>query len=255
MTATVAVDYLNRARAARDAGKLDNCLQHGQVAIALADVEEDRDTGFHAHACMGRMYMSRSEPEQAAVWYAQAKEYAMEYGLAQWLPYACHDLYLAYSETGEREKAWRARAAATELYPARCLSRLTADVSLEEMRRGSGGHAYHAFRAVSDDCAKNDRDRLVTLENLTNAASMVGTMLFDRHWNSFREELIWRTTGESITRVYLVGAEAGLRRDRREEAARLAERAKGLAEARQEPANVARAEYLLSEADSARVFR
>jgi tetratricopeptide (TPR) repeat protein len=245
LLATEAAQTLARVRSARNAGNLSECLRLAAACVHQAEVERDAETGYHALAAAGRLHYGRSEPEQAIVWFKEANAWASGWRLAHWLAPSFHDLFLAYLEAQRRIEAWRAFGRALDLYNPRDprMACLTADASLDEMAKGEGKWTHDAFYS-SGSCATAEQ-RVFTQVNLAESASLFSRRLFDNYWPALCDTLWSTDNGECVTRLLISAAESGLRMEKKDEAWKLADRAKRFAVEREEPVNEERADRLL----------
>jgi hypothetical protein len=255
MTSTVAIEHLNRARAARDAGRLADCLTNATTAWGIAEAERQPHIVRDAISTIARAHYAREEADEARRWYEEAFNYAKAHRLVLGMAYAAHDRYVAALACGKREEAHRAAGTALDLYDYRGarVSALTADRSMECLS-SDPGYALHAWRAFYADAAeaRNGRDCTYALANIVTAVSHLDkSALFDVYWPALRA--ILNPEMERAAMLYVTAAEDCIRRDRRQEGFALAEKAREIATDRGERVARERAESALECANSASV--
>lgn len=109
-------ELLEQARQARRDGDLPECLTCSTAAVAAAEYERDWEIIYHAHACVGRLHMSRAEPDLALAPFRNALDAARELSPTRWLAGAYHDLALALREAGNLHGAKQKAGTAFDLY-------------------------------------------------------------------------------------------------------------------------------------------
>lgn len=78
------------------------CIEFAQSAHFLALESGDYETAYHAHACVGRMYLWRAEYDLSYVQYREALRVVEGYDLKQWIAPASHDCFISAHEAGYR---------------------------------------------------------------------------------------------------------------------------------------------------------
>ncbi len=154
-----ATELLEQAREARGAGDVSLCMEKVSAAVTAADQERDTLAAYHAHACAGRLYLSRCDPTGAQKHFKDALHAAGVGGLVDWLAPAYHDLYIAYREGGNEARCKRYCGTAFDLYrdfsPKHYgLTGLIADMAQAEFdlnpTRDRAAHALQAWRPAME---------------------------------------------------------------------------------------------------------
>lgn len=239
-----ATELLEAARTARRAGDLPECILQASAAASAAEQEHDAETEYHAHACVGRLLVSRDEPDEALSWLRWALDAAMRGGLSRWLGPANHDLALAVRDTGNYRGFSERSGVAFLLYrdsnpkhPG--ISGLVADMAETESEQNPSdkdrlAHALQAWRAVPGSMSQ-PRYRLNAAANGMRSAALLG--LRSRYLDSVdRLEHVFATLPhhEHAARTLVDAAAAAVHMRDFERAASLAGRARGIAEGRGE---------------------
>lgn len=249
-----ALDLLTAARAARAAGDIAPCVAQAGAVACAAEAEDDRETAYHAHACVGRAHLARGEPELALGYYRWALDAAMHGGLVRWLAPAYHDLMLASREAGNPAAAKRYAGTAFDLYRdydprTPHLSGLIADMAQSEFEAAPDEHtaayALQAWRAVPVSLPE-PRFRLTAAANQMASASVLNIRgRYSTALNDLEVAFAALPDHEGAGACLVQAARGAAGMKEYEDSARLAERAALLAERRGEDRIVERARHVL----------
>lgn len=100
MSATEARAKLDAARRMRSIGEVSMVCEFASAAHFLAVEAGDPETAYHAHACLGHMYLWRAEYDKSFVHYREALSDAEGFGLTRWIASAHHDCFISGAEAG-----------------------------------------------------------------------------------------------------------------------------------------------------------
>lgn len=242
-----AAGYLGEAKAKREEGNADRCLFNAVVAVSMARHEADDASMYHAFACIGRMHISRLEHVEATGWYQLALDSALSHDLRQWIAPAHHDLYLCYRERGDEHNAEIHLRAAFEGYgDSPRMDNLLADMS-EKDPPPERVHRITTLLHPGYTPSPSDRDRLILLSQLSLAYAKLGWASKLGPTYRLMDTLLSREREAGAVSLCTL-AEAALTARCYEMAATVAERARELAEFREEMKVKALAEEVLERA-------
>lgn len=239
-----ASDLLEQARQFRRDGNTAECIATATAAACAGEYERDWDVVYNAHACIGRLHMSRAEPDLALGPFRNALDAAKEMNPRERLAGAYHDLSLALRESGNGPAAIRKAGTAMDLYADLCprhpgFTGLVADIAQQDFDRHPtckerAGKSFRTWVPVAATVGPR-RYRLAAAAQQMHAAAVLGT---DSRYQT-ANDLLERVYGSlphfehaALTLAYASRA-ASLHSDY-ERAAVLADRAERIAESRGE---------------------
>jgi hypothetical protein len=94
---------LDAARRMRSLGEVALVHEYASAAHFLAVETGDTETAYHAHACLGHMYLWRAEYDLSYQNYREALRDAEGFNLKRWLAPAHHDCFISGAEAGYGE--------------------------------------------------------------------------------------------------------------------------------------------------------
>jgi hypothetical protein len=255
---TEAAQYLHGTLAARERGRVDECLYLSTVTQYHAEIEKDWDTLWRALTCPGMLYLGRGEAEAARPWFRMAMETAKSAGLTRRIAGSAHDLYVVGCDVSDRRAMKHFGAVALEVYPRDDPSRavLSSDLTLSDLTRGE--NAAYALRLWTDVHARADcsRTRLLAATWLVVSAAHLGVdVYYTRALAALSSAVQGVSHGENVAISMNRAVEAMLTMRDFERAFMLAGAAELAATVRGEALQRERAAWLKDQAVAARVVR